>query len=242
MAVTAANVAGQSTAASAPVGPVRGPAGSAPGAPRWTARPQVSSDPGRVGDTLTVTAGRWSGPPIQSDVTQVMRCTSACVPAGPSNPGRYTITPADVGSVLWVKETASNLSGTTVVWSARSVGPVESASSATVVLSGGQIALRNVRGATLAFASVSSPSPAADRRPVPVEARVLSLHRARGVEGQVSAWVCSVAATVSGPAQVHEAYFARSRGRPCGSRRRCPARSGSSSSAAAAERQSPGHR
>ena len=197
--VTAANAAGQLTAASAPVGPARASAGSGPATPRWTARPRVSSDPGRVGDTLTVTTGRWSGPPVENTITKVMRCTSTCVPAGVPNARHYRITAADVGSVLWVKETASNLAGTTLVWSARSVGPVESASSATVVLSGGQTALRTSRGATLAFASMSSLSAHVDGARLRSKSRILGLRRAQGVKGRVSAWVCSIAGTGSGP-------------------------------------------
>jgi len=199
VAVTAANVAGQSTATSAAVGPVPGSAGSTPGAPpQWTARPQVSADTGRVGDTLTVTPGRWTGSPLQSDLTQVMRCTNTCVPTGPSNVRTYTIKAADVGSVLWVKETATNVSGITSVWSARSVGPVRSASSAAVVLSGRQAALRNSRGATLAFASVSSSSPNGDFGRLRSASRVIGLRRARGVAGPVWAWVCALAGTAGG--------------------------------------------
>ena len=91
-----------------------------------------------------------------------MRCTNVCVPVGPSNATRYTITAADVGSVLRVREIARNGSGSAVVWSAGSVGPVVSVSSAAVVLSGGHTALRNSRGATLAFARISAPAPSAD--------------------------------------------------------------------------------
>jgi len=199
VAVTASNVAGQSTATSAGIGPVPGStaaAGVAP--PRWTARPRLSAGPGRVGDKLKVSAGAWTGSPLQGDLTQVMRCTNTCVPAGPSNVPSYKITPADVGSVLWLKETAWNAAGSTVVWSARSVGPIRSVSSAAVVLSRGQTALRNSRGATLAFASVSSLPPNGNFGRLRSASRVLRLRRARGILGQVSAWVCSAAGTVGG--------------------------------------------
>lgn len=199
VAVTAANVAGQSTATSAAVGPVPGVTGSTPGAaPRSTAPPRISADPGRVGDRLTVTAGRWTGSHVQSHVTQVMRCTNTCVPAGPSNVRTYTIKAADIGSVLWVKETATNAFGSTTVWSARSVGPVRSASSAAVVLSGRQATLRNSRGATLAFASVRSPSPSGNFGRLRSASRVIGLRRARGVAGPVWAWVCAVGGTAGG--------------------------------------------
>jgi len=127
-----------------------------------------------------------------------MRCTNTCVPTGPSNVRTYTIKAADVGSVLWVKETATNVSGITSVWSARSVGPVRSASSAAVVLSGRQAALRNSRGATLAFASVSSSSPNGDFGRLRSASRVIGLRRARGVAGPVWAWVCALAGTAGG--------------------------------------------
>ena len=203
VAVIAANVAGQATATSAAVGPVPGLAGSAPGAgaapPRWTARPQISADPGRVGDTLAITAGSWIGSPLEGDLTQVMRCTSTCATAGPSNVRRYKIRPADIGSVLWVKETAWNVAGPAVVWSAGSVGPVRSTAAATLVLSGGHGSLRNSRGATLAFASIYSRSPGGDHGRFRVGSRVLGLHRARGVGGRLTAWVCPTAPTAGGP-------------------------------------------
>ena len=203
VAVIAANVAGQATATSAAVGPVPGLAGSALGAgaapPRWTARPQISADPGRVGDTLAITAASWIGSPLEGDLTQVMRCTSTCATAGPSNVRRYKIRPADIGSVLWVKETAWNVAGPAVVWSAGSVGPVRSTAAATLVLSGGHGSLRNSRGATLAFASIYSRSPGGDHGRFRVGSRVLGLHRARGVGGRLTAWVCPTAPTAGGP-------------------------------------------
>ena len=127
-----------------------------------------------------------------------MRCTNVCVPVGPSNATRYTITAADVGSVLRVREIAKNRSGTAVVWSAGSVGPVASASSAAVVLSGGHTALRNSRGTTLAFAQIGAAAPSADAVPAQAGPRVLVLHRARGVRGLVTAWVCAVAGAPTG--------------------------------------------
>ena len=199
LAVTAANVAGQSTATSTAVGPVPVSAGSTGGAlPRSTTPPHISADPGRVGDRLAITAGKWTGSPLQSDFTQVMRCTNTCVPTGPSNARTYTIKAADIGSVLWVKETAANASGNSTVWSARSVGPVRSASSATAVLSGRQAALRNSRGATVAFASVSPAPPNGEFGGFRSASRVIGLRRARGVAGQVWAWVCAVGRAAGG--------------------------------------------
>jgi hypothetical protein len=128
----------------------------------------------------------------------VMRCTNTCVPTGPSNARRYTIKAADVGSVLWVKETATNGAGTATVWSAASVGPVRSASSAAAVVSGRQTALRNSRGATLAFATVSPPAPNGDFGGLRSASRIIGLRRARGVAGPLWAWVCAVNGTTAG--------------------------------------------
>ncbi len=203
VAVTAANVLGQSTATSVAVGPVPESASPAPvttfAAPRWTTPPQISTGLGRVGVTLKITPATWTGSPLQSSVTQVMRCTNTCVAAGPANVASYKITSADVGSVLWVRQTVRNLAGSAVVWSARSVGPVVSAASAAVVLSSGHTALRNSHGATLAFARISLLSGESDARRSRGGSRVLALRRARGVSGQITAWVCSVGGNLGGP-------------------------------------------
>ena len=194
--VTATNLAGQSSAASAAFGPVASPAIAAP---RWKGLPQISADPGRVGDTVKVTRGTWTGSPLRSDVVRVMRCANTCVAVGPSNLTRYTIDPADIGSSLWIRETATSAGGSATVWSARSVGSVVSVSSAAVVLSTGQTALRNSRGATLAIASIGSVSATADAGRARPGSRVLELRRARGVSGSVTGWVCSVAGVLGGP-------------------------------------------
>jgi hypothetical protein len=201
--VTVLNPYGQSSAVSAAIGPIP-PAGSAAtvaiAPPRWKWLPAISADPGRVGDTVKVTRGTWTGSPLRSDVIRVMRCTNTCVAVGPSNPTRYTITPADIGSSLWVQETVSNGGGSAVVWSPRSVGPVVSVSSAAVVLSSGQTAVRNSRGETLAIARISSSTRASIRgRPSRARPRVLDLRRAGGVEGKVTTWVCQVAGKLGGP-------------------------------------------
>jgi hypothetical protein len=200
--VTASNPYGQSSAISAPIGPIP-PAGSAAAIapPRWKWLPDVSADPGRIGDTVKITRGTWAtGSPLWSDVIRVIRCTNTCVAVGPPNPSRYTITTADIGSSLWVQETATNAGGTAVVWSPRSVGPVVSVSSAAVVLSAGQSAVRNSRGEALAIARISSPAGAPGRpRASRARPRVLDLRRAGGVKGKVTAWVCQVAGKLGGP-------------------------------------------
>ncbi len=178
--MTATNAYGGSTATSPPLGPVPATfmSTAALAGPRWTARPRISADPGRVGDTLTITPAKWAARP-RGNVTRVMRCTNICVAVGSAKATHYTITPADVGSVLWVRETAFGATGSTAVWSSRSVGPVASPSSAAVVLAGGQTALRNSRGAALAFATISSIAPSGDVTPARAGSRTLSLRRAR---------------------------------------------------------------
>ena len=201
VAVTATNAYGGSTATSPSLGPVPAAFKSTTAGrsgPRWTSRPRVSADPGRVGDTLTITPARWAAARLRGKVTRVMRCTNTCVSVGSPNVTSYTITPADVGSVLWVRSSASIANGTAVVWSSRAVGPVASPSSAAVVLSGGRTALRNSRGATLAFATISSISPSGDAVPARAGSRKLALRRALGVSGRVTAWVCQAARPTAG--------------------------------------------
>ena len=119
--VTATNPDGSVAAPSAPSPLVL------PAAPRWRTLPAMANDPGSVGDAITVTPGTWSGPIVTSDVVQMMRCTNACVAAGPANVASYDITNADLGAILRVQETASNSGGSTVLWTSNYVGPVTSA-------------------------------------------------------------------------------------------------------------------
>ncbi|HTU86086.1 MAG TPA: hypothetical protein VMF57_10960, partial [Solirubrobacteraceae bacterium] len=99
---------------------------------------------------------------------------------------------------LWVREIASSAKGSTVVWSSRAVGPVTSPSSAAVVLAGGRTALRNSRGAALAFAAMSSIAPTDDAAPARAASRMLALRRALGVTGRVTAWVCQAVRATPG--------------------------------------------
>ena len=154
-----------------------------PAAPRWRDLPVLAATGGDVGDGLTITAGVWTGPPVTSDTTQVMRCTNSCVPV--SAAAQYTIASADVGAILRVRETAVNAGGTTVMWSAQYVGPVASAGSASAVLLAGQAVLRNAAGAALAVAQVTgSAAMTADaftaagaRRPGTCSRRVVRVRR-----------------------------------------------------------------
>ena len=162
----------------------------APPVPRTL--PAVAKDPGKVGDVLTLTPATWIGS-VSSTVDQFERCTTACVPVGTAGATSYTITTADIGAILRATETASNVGGTTVAWSPSYVGPVPSVVSGSAVLAGGAaVMVRNVRGMAMAVAALSAPmaaSAAAGTSPVPA---VLTLRRARGLQGPLRAWACPV--------------------------------------------------
>ncbi len=191
--VTATNPDGSVPASSAP-SPVVLPA-----APRWRTLPIMSSDPGSVGDTITVTPGSWSGPVVTADVVQMMRCTNACVAVGTANAANYTITNADLGAILRVQETASNSGGSTVLWTASYVGPVTSAAAGFALVGHRQAAVLNANGVALATAQVKAMSVAADAHIASVGGRVLKLHRAPGVKGPLHAWACPAVVPASGP-------------------------------------------
>ncbi len=169
-------------------------------APRWKVLPLISTDPGHVGDTLTVTPGVWSGPTVDIDTVQIMSCTSSCAPVGAANASGYLIASTDLGAILRVRETASNSGGPTVVWSAQYVGPVTSAAAGTAVLKPrNSVAVRNTRGQVLATAQLQAPAAArqAHLRAVAAAARpgirTVAVRRARAVTGRLSAWACPVA-------------------------------------------------
>ncbi len=172
-----------------------------PPAPRWKTLPILGADPGHVGDVLSITAGVWTGPAVTTDTVQLMRCTNVCQSDGAAGASAYTIAGSDVGAILRVRETAANVSGDTVVWSASYVGPVISTSAGVAVLAGGQVAIRTDQGMTLATAQLA-PAPAAmtadiriagvTRRRAPGRGPTVTLHRAHGVRGSLTAWVCPV--------------------------------------------------
>jgi hypothetical protein len=191
--VTATNPDGSRTVVSAPSPVVL------PVAPRWLTVPVVSSDPGRVGDVLSLTRATWGAGALTGDTTQWMRCTNACAAVGSPNAAAYTITAADLGAVIRIREIASNTAGSTEVWSINYVGPVPSAAAASAVLgSGTRVFLRNARGAVIAVAQLTALAAAADsgqRSP----ARIVKLRRARGLHGTLQAWACPVAGTRGRP-------------------------------------------
>jgi hypothetical protein len=156
----------------------------------------IAADSTHVGATVTATPGTWSGPARASDTVEVMRCTNTCVPVGAVS--GYTISSADVGGVLRLRETASNPGGTTVVWSAQYVGPVTSVSAASAVLGSAQTVLRNSNGDPLAIARIGTVAGVASNFTIRAQltrrstVRAVSVHRARGVSGKLRAWVCPV--------------------------------------------------
>ena len=116
---------------------------------------------------------------VTSATTEIMRCTNVCVPRSAAK--TYKIADGDLGAILRVRETASNAGGESVVWSARYVGPIVSAQAAAAVLSKGETAVRNAKGATLAVAKQAK--------------QKVSLRRPGSVKGKLVAWACPAAIT-----------------------------------------------
>jgi hypothetical protein len=181
---TATNVDGSASARSAETAVVT------VAGPRWKTLPLISNSPGRVGDTVTMTPGTWSGPVVNSRTTELMRCTNVCVPRGAAGTA-YTIADSDLGAILRVRETASNAGGSTTVWSARYVGPVVSAQAAAAVLTSGTTRLRNAKGSTLALAKLSAARASAAK----AKRAKVTLRRSPKVGGELVAWACP--ATIS---------------------------------------------
>ena len=185
--VTASNIDGAvpaSTAVSATI---------LPSPPRWHDLPALSAPDGHVGTVVDVTGGSWSGPVVDTDTVELMRCTNTCVSDGTGS--HYTIDAADTGAILRVRETAANAGGSAVVWSAQYVGPVASLSSASAVLGSAPMTLRNYAGTALATArlqtGVSAHAVTAARRHVP--RRFVVIRRARKISGKLRAWACPTA-------------------------------------------------
>ena len=136
---------------------------------------------------------------MTTDVVQMMRCTNVCVAVGAANAGGYTITNADLGSILRVQETASNSGGATVLWTATYVGPVTSAAAGFALVGHRQAAVLNANGVALATAQVNVMSAAADAHIAAFAGRTVKLHRAPGVKGPLHAWACPASVPDSGP-------------------------------------------
>ena len=189
--ITATNVDGSTAATTATSDPIL------PAVPRWKTLPSLAAADANVGSVVSVTAGTFSGPLVVSDAVALMRCTNVCV--ADTAASTYTIAAADTGAILRVRETATNSGGTTVVWSASYLGPVTSPASASAVLAGGPVSLRNSDGTALAVATLQSGN-AESAHAVAVGAthraarRRLTIRRAAGLRGKLRAWAC--AATV----------------------------------------------
>lgn len=84
--------------------------------------PTISGDP-VVGQTLTVSAGGWSGNPVPTLAYQWKR-DDAAISGATTN--EYTLVEADEGAVITVTVTATNTEGTASATSA-GAGPVEAA-------------------------------------------------------------------------------------------------------------------
>jgi hypothetical protein len=163
--------------------------------PRWKTLPLISNSAGRVGDTVSMTPGTWSGPPVTADLTEMMRCTNVCVPRGAANDRTYTVADSDLGAILRVRETASNAGGETTVWSARYVGPVVNAQAAAAVLTSGETPLRNAQGTTLALATLSGTKAGVAHASAakPEAGAKVTLRRPAKVKGNLVAWACPAA-------------------------------------------------
>ncbi len=196
-AVSATNVDGTTTAMSDATSVVL------PAPPRWRTLPLIAAPSARVGDQVTVTPGVWSGPFVSSRVTALMVCTNTCAAVGTAGLGSHAIDNSALGAILRVRETASNSGGSTVVWSARYVGPVISAAVASGVLASGQVAVRNASGEPLATAAFAMPQAQQVQRNVlahvaAAPARSLVVRRARRVSGTLRAWACPVSSAPNG--------------------------------------------
>ena len=114
--VTASNADGKATANSSP-SPII--SDSAP--PRNTERPVISGT-AQVGQTLTVSNGRWTGG-VTSFAYQWLQCDAAgnsCVAVSGATGRSYGVRSSDLGRTLRARVTARNLAGRTSVTSDRS--------------------------------------------------------------------------------------------------------------------------
>lgn len=115
--VTATTAGGSVDASSEPVGPVTAAPPVSTGAPAITGTP-------RDGETLTATAGSWSGTAPFTYGYQWRRCASgSCADIAGATERTYTLGHADAGATVAVVVTAANAAAATNATSA-SVGPV----------------------------------------------------------------------------------------------------------------------
>jgi hypothetical protein len=116
--VTATNADGSSSAQSEQTDPVA--RASAGAVPRNTDRPEIAGTP-RVGETLTVDEGTWTGSPASYSF-QWQRCDAdnivACLNVPGATSRSYLLRTADVGFRLRVRVTARNAQGAATAGSA----------------------------------------------------------------------------------------------------------------------------
>jgi len=113
VSVTASNSAGSATSASPATAVVAGP-------PANTSLPAISGT-SQSGQTLTATAGSWSGTAPLTYAYQWQRCNSSgasCIAIASATGTTYVLASADVGSTVRVSVTASNSAGSSTASSA----------------------------------------------------------------------------------------------------------------------------
>ena len=105
--VTATNAAGSATQTSSQTAVVAAN-------PPVNTNPPAVSGTARDGQTLTATAGSWTGTPTISYAYQWQRCNAlgaSCADVGGATASTYALAPADVGSTMRAVVTATNAAG-----------------------------------------------------------------------------------------------------------------------------------
>ena len=207
--ITATNPDGSVTANSQPTQIVL------PAVPRWKTLPGISTDPGHVSDTLSFTPGSWSGPHVDTDTTQMMRCTNACYIVSwrervqlhdhGRRPRRDPPRPRN-------RDQRRRLHRH-LVRAVRRAG-VERHGRIRRRVRRRQRALRNSQGAALASASLQTnvTTNLASARPESRPSGTLVVRRGRKVTGALKAWACPVANQATGaPAKCTPIVRMRSR-------------------------------
>ena len=114
LAVTVKNGQGSTTVTTAASAAVGG--SSAPAAPANTSAPAITGI-AQAGQTLTASAGTWSGSPT-SYAYQWQRCSATCSAIAGATGSSYTAQSSDIGSTLEVTVTATNGGGSSSATSA----------------------------------------------------------------------------------------------------------------------------
>jgi GH25 family lysozyme M1 (1,4-beta-N-acetylmuramidase) len=145
VSVTASAKDGTATALSVPTPPIAAANGTT--VPVATVAPVLSGTL-QIGQTLTVSAGTWTGNP-SSYTYQWQRCDAtgaACAPIAGATIPTYVLTPGDLGSTLDVVVTATNAAGsqsatapTTVAVAAAPVPPAVAGSAVAVAAQAGAV-------------------------------------------------------------------------------------------------------